>query len=118
MVGGMVTATDIEAARQSYFDNADYLESSDVVKARAFSTACRRLLMFQPSRSRAGGANGNEMWIDTQAIKAELDAVTKWLKLNDSGASFGGQAITHSPGGDFRGNCAIGRDYGTDGFSP
>jgi hypothetical protein len=112
----MVTAANIEAARQAYYDNADYLESSDVAKARAFSTACRRLLMFQPSRARAGGANGNEMWIDVQSIKAELDAVTKWLRLNDTGNSFAGQAITHGSSIDFRGGVGVGgRDYGTDG---
>ena len=112
----MVTATQIEAARQAYYDNADYLESCDIVKARALSTACRRMLMFQPSRARAGGANGNEMWIDTQALKAELDAVTKWLRLNDTNASFAGQSITHGPGIDFRGGGGMERDYGTDGI--
>jgi hypothetical protein len=109
----MVTAANIETVRQAYFDNADFLESASVEKARAFATACRRLLMFTPSRSRAGGANGNEMWIDIASVKAQLDEVVKWLRINDSGNSMAGQTIHHGAGLDYRGGGGIGRDFGT-----
>ena len=67
----------LAAAQTAYLDNADYDEENDVAKAKAFSTACRKLLLLLPRRTRH--AARFELEIDTSVIPAELRRVEEWI---------------------------------------
>ena len=74
-------ATDAEnlaSARTKYFANADWAETGDVTKARAFSTAIRMLMAF-PESSVSGHQNAR---FNLQQLREELTQVMTWLKQN------------------------------------
>lgn len=81
----MAGVTTIIAA---YEDNADYSETSDVAKAALFETACRRLLVKLPQRTRSGG--GEEVELSISDVRAELDAVRRWLDGRDTAGAVRG----------------------------
>lgn len=72
----------------AYEDNADYSETSDIAKARLFETACRRLLVKLPQRTRSGG--GEEIEVSISDVRAELDAVRRWLDGHDTSSGVRG----------------------------
>lgn len=72
----------------AYEANADYSETGDVAKARLFETACRRLLVKLPQRIRSGGGEETEMSMSD--VRAELDAVRRWLEVRGTSGAVQG----------------------------
>jgi len=70
---------EIAAARAAFFDNADYEEDADQTKAKAFVTACRKLLALPMTRTAQGGRDGNEMELDPSQIHKLMDEARRWL---------------------------------------
>jgi hypothetical protein len=93
----------LEDVKTSYFDNADYFETNSLEKARAFVTACVRLLPFLPKRMKTGGNTGSEIELSMDFITAQHDAAVRWIRLNDSGLSCAGSINKLGPSIFFRG---------------
>lgn len=72
----MSTPTEIATAEAAYFSNADYAEVRSVSKARAFVTACRKLLLAPSSMVK--GSNSISSRIDL--FRDELRDAQKWLE--------------------------------------
>ena len=68
--------------RSAYLTNASYEEDASVAEARAFVTACRRLLVVLPSHSGNAAGDGRDMSI-TEISRAMKDAA-RWRGVNDS----------------------------------
>lgn len=84
----------LTSAKAAYLDNADWAESGSLDKARAFSTACRRLLLLVPKRSRLGDG---EVEIDPVIIRSELKSAQDFVNANSgSTASNGGCSVVHA----------------------
>jgi hypothetical protein len=90
-----MSTPDLLTVRQAFLENADYAEVADVSKAKAFQTACRRLIVLTPTRTAKGGRDGEEIELDVQVIQQQLLEVTRWLACNDS-ASLSGQTAVVS----------------------
>ena len=85
-------AIDLTAYRQAAADNADYAETGSVTKAKAFETACRRLVVLLPSEIQGGG--GQRQKNEIEQIKSELDDVVTWLVTNDTTRAAKGMQFT------------------------
>jgi hypothetical protein len=81
---------EIEAA---YVDNASYQEDADPVKARAFVTACRIILLIRPQRTARGNAVSLEY--NLELIKEQLQEAQRWLAANPAALGAGNPAIRH-----------------------
>ena len=73
----MATAAQLSQAETAYLNNADYAESRSVPRARAFVTACRKLLVLLPS-SMTKGSNSVSQRVDL--IANELKDAQAWLE--------------------------------------
>jgi len=60
------------ALRAAYDENASYLEDGSAAKARAFITACRRVLMHLPKRVNAGGGGGEEVEMEVRVLQDQI----------------------------------------------
>lgn len=88
-----------DAIVEAYHDNADYAETGSIAKARAFVTACRRLLVLQPSES----ANRETTTrFDMKLIQQELEMARQWLAANDTSAA-DRASVTRADFRNFRG---------------
>lgn len=87
------TRAEINAA---YLDSASYEEDGSVIKAKAFITACRFLLLpkITPSRS-AGPGDGGEVEFDLEAVKAQLESAQQYVAANDSSSYEGFGTVKH-----------------------
>jgi hypothetical protein len=87
--------SDFATLAAAYDTNADYEETSSATKARAFITACRRLLSpaVSPKRNVHGGRGAEEIELDLTIVRAELVAAQEWLA--DYVASTGGDNVVH-----------------------
>lgn len=75
-----ITSVEVEAAKQAYYDNADYVAEGSVAKAKAFMSACARLLILLPASAAQGGES---ISISVNLLPAQQDAARKWLAIND-----------------------------------
>ena len=69
--------TELADAQTAYLENADYAEASSVTKAKAFVTACTRLLLLLPAMTRQ--ASRFELQIDTKLIPEALKRAEDWI---------------------------------------
>lgn len=76
--------------RDAYFDNASYEEDASVSKAKTFVTACRQLLVRQPSRSTKGGRGGEEIEINLTVVQEQLTEAQRWIAEHDTSVAAGG----------------------------
>lgn len=94
------TLAEVEAA---YVDNASYAEDGSVVKAKAFITACRILLLKIPKST--GSRNGTAVY-GPDLIQREMATAQAWVTANDtsdaSGAATGGPVVTRVSFENFR----------------
>lgn len=97
----MATLSEVQDA---YDANADYDEDNSLSKAKAFRTACRRLLAKLPSSSLRGYMGGSQ-----QSLQFRLDEIRRALKDSEAWIamhnSSGAPDVVHP---DFSGGC---RDY-------
>lgn len=68
-----------QAAQAAYFANADYDETGDLTKARAFRTALRRLIGLRPAKSRHGDSGGEEIQFDLKTLNDQLKQVGQFI---------------------------------------
>ena len=97
----MATLLDHIAA---YEENADYDEVDSVAKAKAFRTACRRILAKQPTTTIKGGG-GAQVTMDTRLIAEQLAEVETWLARNpdtEADALHGNSSVIHPDFTNFR----------------
>lgn len=78
------SASTLDEIRASYADNASYAEDQDVMKARAFLTACRLLLLHLPKRASHAG-RAEEVELDLSVIQGEMKAAKAWLAAFSAG---------------------------------
>lgn len=71
--------------QQAYEENADYDEVGSVAKAKAFRTACRRLIAKLPSS--ASQDSVGTIQNDLNQYKEALNAANRWLASNDTSAT-------------------------------
>jgi len=84
--------SDFTDARTAYLANADYAETSSAVKARAFVTACRKLIVLLPTESQ-GADSRTRMDENIRQFRAEIDEANAWLAVNDSATVTGGGVV-------------------------
>lgn len=91
--------SDFTDARTAYLANADYAETGSAVKAAAFVTACRKLIVLLPTATQEGesssGFGGN-----LSQLRAEIDKAEGWLAANSTAPSVGG--VVHASFENFR----------------
>jgi hypothetical protein len=90
---------EISAARDAYFDNAGYEENESLTEAKAFVTACRKLLAVPVTRSAQGGRDGNEIEMDPEQIAKQLDEARRWVAATLAATS---GSVIHADFTDFR----------------
>lgn len=95
----MALDAEIAAARTAYLDNADYEEDASVTKAKAFITACRKLLAVPITRTANAGRDGNELELNPELLARMLDEARRWLAAELSASS---GAVIHADFTDFR----------------
>lgn len=88
--------SDYSDARDAYLANADYAESASTSKARAFITACRKLIVLLPSEV-AGGSSRTRADENLRQFRAEMEQAQRWLA--SSGTSGG---VVHASFENFR----------------
>ncbi len=81
---------EIEAA---YIDNASYQEDADAVKARAFVTACRVILLKRPQR--VGQGNKLNLEYNLELVEKQLQAAQQWLATNPAAQGATNPSIRH-----------------------
>lgn len=86
-----MTAIDLQNIAEVINTNADWPETMDLVKAKAFASAARRMLLFTPSQSSQPGGFGTSF--DLAMIKQLLDQATEFITNNDTTASNGSVSI-------------------------
>ena len=77
-------ASNLDAAVESYFENADYHATGSSAKATAFITACRRMLPFLPKLVSHGP---NQLSLSPDQVQRELTAARSWLAANGDTAT-------------------------------
>lgn len=95
----MALDAEISAARTAYLENADYEEDASVTKAKAFITACRKLLAVPITRTANAGREGNELELNPELIAKMLDEARRWLAAELAATS---GAVIHADFTDFR----------------
>jgi hypothetical protein len=94
------TDTEIAAARAAYFDNADYEEAASVAKAKAFITACRKLLALPITRSANGARDGNEVELQPDLLERQQSMARQWVAAY--AAANDGAGVIHADFTGFR----------------
>lgn len=89
-----------EQVRQSYDENASYIEDDSIAKARAFITACKILIRRTPNNMQKGS---NTLGYNVQVLKQELDDAIAWLQQRDPDAR-PGPSVTRADFRNFRGS--------------
>ena len=91
--------------RVAYGDNGSYEEEGSVAKCKVFITACRLLLSRLPSRSSRGGVSGggDEIELNVNLVKGELEGAQRWLRAQVAGAGTAGGSRALHPDLDFKG---------------
>lgn len=84
------SSSTLTQVRNAYFDNAGYEENGSPSEAKAFITACRQLLVRQPSRSSKGGRGGEEIEINLTVVSEQLREAQAWLAENGTDTDAGG----------------------------
>lgn len=78
-------AATLAEAQEARLDNADYDEDGSVAKAKAFRTACRRLMTLLPmSMMRGAGSNQQTVAFRIEELRRDIDSVESWLAVNDT----------------------------------
>lgn len=67
------------AAKQAYWDNADYEETGSLPKALAFRTAVRRLIGILPRTQTHGDRGGESITFDIPELRRQLDDVKTFV---------------------------------------
>jgi hypothetical protein len=91
----MSDATNLADAKAAHYENADYEETGDATKARAFVTACRRLIGLLPARMTKGGREVGESEFDLQRLEQQLAAARLWLSTQASAAVSGSSLVRY-----------------------
>lgn len=79
-----ITAVEVEAAKQAYYDNADYESDASVAKAKLFIAACTRLMILIPASAAQGGES---ISMPIAQIESAMNYARKWLSINDSSST-------------------------------
>lgn len=90
-------AATFDQVADAYLDNADFEESGSVAKAKAFVTACVRLLVLLPS---SASDQGSSQAFDQKEIQANKQRAQAFIAANASGARVRSFSVNT---GDFRG---------------
>jgi hypothetical protein len=78
------SASDWDAIKAAYANNASYDEDGSAAKARAFVTACRLLLLNLPKRvSKGGRLQGEEIEFDPRLLAEQIAEAQRWLSAYD-----------------------------------
>jgi len=94
-------ADDLATIREAYLDNADYDVDGSVSEAKAFRTACRRLIAMLPSNASRGGSGGSQQFAyRVDEIQKQFHEVQAWLAMNDGDA----YPVTHPDFSNSRGD--------------
>jgi len=83
----------------AYRNNASYEEANDSVKAAAFITACRFMLLQLPTSSISPG--GARTDYNMTLIRQEMEQARAWLRF--SGTASMATTVIHSMDDNFRG---------------
>ena len=76
----LTSASTWDEVYDAYLDNASYLEDGSAAKARAFTTACRLLLLLLPKRiSKGGRVQGEEIELDIRVILDQIGEAKRFL---------------------------------------
>ncbi|MGA2032310.1 MAG: hypothetical protein ABSG68_08655 [Thermoguttaceae bacterium] len=73
------SASSLDDIRAAYADNASYAEDHDTGKCRRFITACRLLLLDLPKRASHGGTSAEEVELDLEVLRGEIQHAQSWL---------------------------------------
>jgi hypothetical protein len=92
-------AAQYDAALQAYLDNADYEETSSVTKARAFITACTKLIAVTPQ---ATGSRDSHLQIKVDEYRQAKQAAQAWVGGNDTDPTTGTPPVTRASFEDYR----------------
>lgn len=77
-------AATYDQAADAYLDNADFEEASSLTKAKAFVTACIRLMVLLPS---SASHSSTAQSFDMGQIAAAKDRALAYIAANQQGAS-------------------------------
>lgn len=91
------TTAEIKAA---YDDNASYEEDGSATKARAFITACRLLLRRLPVQVGRSGRGSEEVRLDPDLLRRQLEDAQVWLASSPDASDLGG--VRHPSFANFR----------------
>lgn len=86
-----VTPAQVE---QDYLDYADYQTTGSIADARAFATACRRMLATRPTAS-AHGVGGRRIEMNIDVIAAELSKAEAWIESHADSDSVAHGSFTY-----------------------
>jgi len=79
-MSSLTSASTLPEIKAAYADNASYVEDGSAVKARAFITACRLLLLRLPKRAMKGGrASGEEIELEPRLLAEQIGEAKKFL---------------------------------------
>lgn len=90
--------SDFTDARAAYLANADYAETASVTKAKAFITACRKLIALLPTET-ASAENRTRSDENLRQLREEIKGAQQWLATN--AVSTGG-GVVHTSFENFR----------------
>jgi hypothetical protein len=76
-------AATFDEVADAYLDNADFEEAGSVAKAKAFVTACVRLLVLLPA---SASDQGSAQSFDQKEIQANKQRAQAYIAANASGA--------------------------------
>ena len=95
------SASTFDEIRDSYKDNATYVEDGSVTKAKAFVTACIMLLLELPKQA---STRESSLALSPELIKDQMDSANRWLAANDTSADSASSTVrvTRSSFRDFR----------------
>lgn len=74
-----------QAASQAFYDNVGFDDGAgNVVQARAYKTACVRLMRMPTLVMHHAAGGQHQATFDPKMLQSERDRVLQWLAYNDS----------------------------------
>lgn len=74
------------AAKQAHFDNADYRETGSTSKAKAFMTACTRLIGLLPKTQSHGERGGESVTFDIRELREQIADAKQFVSTKATSA--------------------------------
>jgi hypothetical protein len=78
----MTIRSDIQAANAKVGDNADYLSTNSLTKAKLLVEGLQTLLALRASAQEKGGSTAESIRFDQLALRSLLADVKKWIAVN------------------------------------